>query len=227
MMQTLVERAAYDVDETGYWKRLQRFLMVFYGGGMGLFVFFSEEGGVLERLLYALVAATAGGVLYRALMIAWLRRATRRALDRIHAGDERLVGPPPAEREYPYRLPCGYLATPRRCVGGVLYLGHGDLLFVPNRNGPPRYREPVRLGPLRAVRVSVATPPLNPMARLLSSREPRALVLALSEGTHQFIVPAADRTALEVERTIALLSAPPAAPGREGPPSDPAGLPGS
>lgn len=170
LMETLTPRALYDDDELGITRRLPWVCGILFGSAMGLFTLIEKlrEGGSLAgAFFYALGVAVFGGAGY-GLMFPWLlMRAGRRLNDRVHAGDPRLVPPPPPGR-YLYRLPCAYLRRPNFAVGGVLYLGPGGLRFDPHLRTPARFREAVVMEPLQDVQFDVVDCPLPGWLRMWS-----------------------------------------------------------
>jgi hypothetical protein len=161
-MEPLAPRALYEHDDLGITQRLPWICGIFFGSAMGLFTLvdrLSGRGSVAGAFGYALAVAVFGGAAY-GLMFPWLLvRVARRMNDRIHAGDPRLVPPPPPGR-YLYRLPCGYLRRPNLAVGGVLYLGPGGLRFDPHLRNAARFREAVVMEPLQEVQLDLVDSPL-------------------------------------------------------------------
>lgn len=194
------------MDETGFWRRVPIFYFLFFGFFMGFFGFYGMEGSLNARLLTSLFVALFSGSFYSLLMTGWQRRAGRRALDRIFAGDERLIGSPPPEADFPYKLPCGLHLSRFLCVGGVLYLGPSDVIFVPNRNNLPRHRTPRSVGAPAELRVSRTLVPLTFIGKLVVKRRPAAMGLTSRTATHRFIVPDIENTLPVVENTLTQLA---------------------
>ena len=112
----------------------------------------------------------------------------RRQLRKLVTGDPDEVPAAPAGN-FPVRITANLIEPGYRVIGGHLYAGPGDWVFVPQRRTPQREREPRRIerGTVRSVRP--ASDRLPPISRLFT-RGPRPVVIVeTTEGTMRFSVP--------------------------------------
>lgn len=164
-MRPIAERDVYHREVDAEWERtrtpLSVLFAVFWGAGMfGVGVLIAWIGGWLSwgdvRLLAVLCGC--GSIAAGALTRRWgwesQRKKQHRLIDRLFDGDPNLVAPPPAADEYPFRLLCAMVLSPRVFLAGVLYLGPGGFLFVPHAGHGAAYREPVRIQPSTSIVVN-------------------------------------------------------------------------
>lgn len=205
-METLAPRAAYD-EPPGYWLRLGVVIGLLYGAFQALFELLEPPEHRSEPVvLAALVIGAVGGTFFGALWTWFMRRSFRRTVDRVYAGDPKLVPPLPPGRDYLYRLPCGMLAG-RITVGGVLYLGPRGAVFQPHRRNLRRHRAAVFLEPVKALKARLVEYAPPRAVRLLSSAAPHALELSAPRATARFLVPWPETTLVLLESRIAALAA--------------------
>src|SRR5688572_27118278 len=102
--------------------------------------------GTAGLLLLGVTAATAFGVLW----VNWFARDMTRVAHRLYSGDPSIVPPPPAGR-FDTRIMCNRLVTPRLAVGGHLYLGPEEWIFVPHRKNRRHDQAPLHL-PVNRIR---------------------------------------------------------------------------
>jgi hypothetical protein len=116
----------------------------------------------------------------------------RRVNDRLYSGDPRLVPAPPTGR-YAYRLPCGWMRTPRRVVSGVLYIGLDGLRFDPLLNNLHRFRQGWSIESLDGVALERRDVPLPVWMRMWGVRTaPR---VDITRGTVRFQLTVPDTAA--------------------------------
>jgi hypothetical protein len=163
VLTTLLPRSAYDMTPH-YWRRLRGVFGLMYGVPMSVFIVASDRSHWLFGLALGLLA----GVLFGMLMVWWVRRAARSAVDRIYSGDPAIVADPPGSPDYTARLPCGLQLTARRMVPGVLFISCGDLLFKAHRRAARLLPNDVHLGPLVSLRFRPIPWELNVLARQLA-----------------------------------------------------------
>jgi len=207
----LVEIERYDDDRA--WPRARALysllFALFWGVGMfmvgGAALYFTGE---LERgdVKVAAVICLLGSPMVGALGYDWAAPSERRKawakLERIYRGDPELVPPPPPADEYPLRLPCGLLLGPKRMMGGVMYLGPGGFLFVPHLRNAPALREPISIGPVRAIVVERVWFRHARLARFYRGRWGEGLRIRWQGGMLLFVVPAPAHTQRLIEAEL-------------------------
>lgn len=195
-METLTPRSGYEPAELGITPRMRFAVGALFGLLMsGLEV---VEGVVEGRragsiLLSAVFVALFTGTVYAVLFswgLVWLAKRTNA---RVHDGDPRMVLPPP--EGYRYRAACVRMATPRRAVPGVLYLGPQGMRFDPvRRRVRPEDRHSVVLEPLRSITLErVDVSPSRGIPIFGHTRSPRIDIRGGAECM-QVTVPATDAT---------------------------------
>lgn len=203
-MENLVSRAAYDVDETGYWARMPLVLGIVMSV-VGVIIIWATVGrhsGVREIIIRGL----AGGGLFAMLFPVLFRWSTNAAVSRTYAGIGKFAAAPPPGLDLTYRLPCSLLKTAVVAIGGALYLGESGLVFVPHEANPPSRRQPLvfALGDLRTVAVVGATPWFF---RPLVPRPPTLLEVSGGAVSARFVVPAPMATIPKIITVIESLRA--------------------
>lgn len=192
-MRPIAEREAYHREIEAEWEctrtPLSVLFAVFWGTGMfACGVLVAWIGGWLSwgdvRLLAVLCGC--GSIAAGAATRRWgwepQRKQQHRLVDRLFDGDPELVAPPPPADEYPYRLVCAMVLSPRLFLGGVLYLGPGGFLFVPHASHVPAFREPVRIQPPGSIVVNRATVYAARRPRWLLGFRPIELLVVYWEG---------------------------------------------
>jgi hypothetical protein len=215
-MQNLVSRAAYSVDDTGFWDGWPRYLFAVYGVGFGLTWFainvdWTLQGGALfNNALVAAAFAIWGGALNGLLVSRFTVRGRRkrqeRLADALYAGDPRLVPVAPETGGYEWRLPCSAIVAPRLTLAGVLYVGTAGLRFQARAAGVPRWwwqrRRPapisqppaVDIGPVREITLTVRSLPRTWLGRRITRRAPRVVIVRWPDHAIGLRVPTVDET---------------------------------
>jgi hypothetical protein len=188
-VENLVPLDAYDVDDTGYWRRLPWVSGLFGGLCSVSAALFSPEQTIYYSLgVRAATGFIIGASVFTLMAVVLARPMYRKIVAGLYRGERWIVDPPSAGRLFYYQIPCSWVRGGVH-VGGVLYLGSAGLLFVPHkknwRPGPP-----FSMTPIEAVKAALVGPiPLNPIQRLLVAH-PRKLVEITCNGTHaRFAVP--------------------------------------
>lgn len=205
-MQNLLSREEYDKDETGYWKRIPIVAGTAFGISMAIAGYF-----ILERtpnllhpptLREILLIGILSGIFFGALFPWTFRRKSRQMIDRLYAGDERLITTPSAEDSFDYRFPCTWVKSSLG-VGGVLYVGSSGLLFVPHRFNSPSVSA-FRMTPLEDLHVGLSETPrsLSPLQRMLVPHPQPLMEIQWTSGSACFLVPSA---AMTVDRLAQVL----------------------
>jgi hypothetical protein len=217
-MENLVPREAYDLDETGYRKRLPIVvgLIAFLFGGVGfglLFPFLFEWVWALflplpARIFNASTVIISGlgfGIFFGLVMAlrfpAISQRKMTSIVDDIYAGDAKIVQPP-SGKEFSYRLPCSWMRSNNFAVGGVLYLSKESFMFVPHKKNLPQHREPFEIAPLNNATFSLVEPRVNLLSRFLTERPPRLVAVKWRGEEARFSVPEAEVTLMKIKSII-------------------------
>jgi hypothetical protein len=111
-------------------------------------------------------------------------------VDRLYKGDPVIDVPPPPEKELRYRLLCTWKRSENFSVGGVLYVGPLGLFFVPHKLNLPGDRSAFEMGPNKNLRLSLTTPELTGLSKMLVPRPTPRLQVVWPDGNAQFIIPA-------------------------------------
>jgi len=191
-MENLVPREVYDSDDTGYRQRIGLFTGLFFGLTMALACFFLVPSiiGFGWRALLSILAGVFSGVAFGTCFPRRFRKRMASVIDRLYAGDPEIDTPPPPERELRYRLPCSWKRSENFSVGGVLYIGPLGLFFVPHKMNLPRDRSAFEMGPNKNLKLSLTTPELTGLSKLLVPRPTPRLQVVWPDGNAQFIIPA-------------------------------------
>jgi hypothetical protein len=162
----------------------------------------SRSEPFVGALLTALLPSLLGGIVW-ALLFTWIfRRLTKTGNDQWYFGDPRLVAPPPPG--FLYRLPCAWFAPDRR-RHGVLYLGPEGLRFEPVIRLPLKFRNPLVIAPLDAIKVDVIDAPLPFIARLWGHRTIPRFRISWNASQAVFGVPGARDIAERLREKVAVL----------------------
>ncbi len=207
-VENLVDLAAYDVDETGYWARLPWLSGLVFG------VFAAIVELVLpiphtrySPLISAVMSIAIGGPLFGLLFPALMRRRVRMITARLYAGERRIIDPPPANFLVRYQIPCAWI-NGRESVGGVLYLGCGGLLFVPHKLNR-RPRPPVEMTPIHVLKIMRVAPVTgNVIQRLLMPHPQEQIKVTWNCSSACFLMPNPVDTFVKLGRCLEALQAP-------------------
>lgn len=191
-METLPSRSGYELHEIGITRRALVVMGAFFGlalGGFEVVVGLLEGRAAGSIFLRAVFTGVFLGV-YFPWAVMWM---TKRMNARVYAGNPRVVLPPP--EGYRYRVPCMRMATPRRAVPGIMYLGPRGMRFDPlRRRLRARDRRSLVLEPLESITLErVDVPPSRRMRFLGHTYVPRINIHGGAECI-QLMVPAPDAT---------------------------------
>ena len=218
-MENLLPRDAYDLDETGMWKRMPLFVGVFafLFGSLGFGIIFPLgfklafrlvlqqpvtlpwRVGLLSGLLFGVLFALIFGFMFPARA----RRRFSAATDAIYFDDPKFVVLPPADLGLTHRLPCSWMKSENFAVGGVLYLGSGGFLFIPHRKNLPIHRQPLEIKSLSDITFSLVTPRPNSLMKLLVKSAPPRLQIESHDTSARFLVPEAKKTLEKIAVIVA------------------------
>lgn len=216
-MQNLVPRAAYSVDDTGFWDGWPRYLFLVYGVGFGMTWFVLNVDWTLHGEAWrsnALVAAAfsiwggaINGLLVSRFTVRGRRKRQEQLADALYEGDPRLVPGPPERAGYEWRLPCSAIVSPRMTLAGVLYVGAAGLRFQARAAGAPRrwwrkrrpaVRAPkppaVDIGPIREITLHVRSLPRTWLGRRITRRAPQVVIVRWPDHAIGLRVPTVDET---------------------------------
>lgn len=202
-MENLAARDAYDVDETGYLKRMPIFIALFtaISAGLGFGVLSSLIHGNFS-LLTVLFRTMAFGIptgLILALILPILYRWRGSAhIDALYAGNSNVAVSPPADREFSRRLVCNWIKSKNHPVSGELYIGRDGLMFIPHKQHLPR-QEPFEITPLNDAEFSIVEPQLNLLLRTMTEKPPRYIEVKWFGGNARFLAPEAEQTLAKIK----------------------------
>ena len=191
-MQTLVTRESYTVAPS-FW----RFWWLFVGLLVVIKVFFRlldprpwEE--MWPRIVLSAGLAFVFGGIAVALILLSDRDGVSLRLAQAYQGYAGVIGEPPSERDYPYRLPCERLHE-QTAVSGVLYLGETGIRFVPHLDTRARHADAVELGPGESLVFDVV-PARNWLFRWLNPQWAQDVKVRSATAAETFTVPTAATT---------------------------------
>lgn len=216
-MKHLVPSEAYDLDETGYRRRMPliagfAFSLVFWL----MFVvpdLFSPIGPSWVFSSLVLFIGFIAGIAYGFVRIA-SRPQIAPSIEAIYTDTSALAVPPP-EKEYSYRVPCLWMKFPGFEVSGVLYIGKEGLVFMPHshqhkRNGwfeydQPQLQKPLEIVPLDRISLNLIEARFDFFQRILHAKMPQYIEIIWPGGKAHFAVPQAEKTKDKLERAISSL----------------------
>jgi len=203
--ENLVELAAYDVDETGYWRRLPWLSGMLFGLAFASIELLSPIPNTrYSPPITAVWSLAIGGPIFGLLFPLAARRQIRVIWAGLYAGEQRSITPPPGNGFFYYQIPCT-LVSGRVGVIGVLYLGRGGLLFTPRKRSW-KSGAPIEMAPLELVRIALVPPlPRNAIQRLLIPRQQEQLEISWNGASARFIVPSPADTCLKIGRSLEAL----------------------
>jgi hypothetical protein len=194
-MRDLLPLSAYESSVAWNPQRVGIVAGVLFGIPMAMLIWRDDPKSGLGA---AVATAAVAAVLFGAFWPPAFRTLMGRLMRPIYEGDSRIVPSPPSGR-YLARLMCS-LMRGRIAVGGHLYVGPENWVFVPHTRNLRIHREPVRWE--QPDRLSISTQParLGWPGRLLGAEPTDRLVLANGESRDQFVVPDTEHTAAELKR---------------------------
>jgi hypothetical protein len=217
-MQNLVSRAAYSVDDTGFWDGWPRYLFAVYGFGFGVTWFLLNvdwtlhgdawRSSVLVAAAFAIWGGALNGLLVSRLTVRGRRKRQERLADALYNGDPRLVPAPPERAGYEWRLPCSAMVAPRLTLAGVLYVGTAGLRFQARaaqqaprlwwrrrqRRAPVSKPPAVDIGPIREITLTVRSLPRTWLGRRITRRAPQVVIIRWPDHAIGLRVPTVDET---------------------------------
>lgn len=211
MMKQVVPRSAFDVDETGYWHRMPIAEGLIFGIAMGLASFVipgtRHAGDALGRLGIASGVALFGGAAFGLAFPLLMRRKIRGMLDKAYRGERPYLAPAPLELVLEYRLPATLWSQSGK-VGGVLYFGPSDVVFVPHAGTRVEgITQTMRLGCPATLYPQTRPATLGLWSRLLVVKPPTLVDLGEGEKRRCFLVPAPSSTLPEILSILKSLQA--------------------
>jgi hypothetical protein len=209
-MENLLPRAAYDHDETGYWRRLPYAAGLLFATLTVLIDFvFSSAPSRFNPVFFAamIVWGVFSGIFFGLLFPLAFRRKMRRMTDRLYSGDTWIDVPPSRGQGFDHRLVCSRMEG-KLAIGGVLYVGELGLLFLSHKwNG--RKWPPIMIAPLAEVTIGLTeVPSYGGLMHLLIPHPQRRLEIQWPGGSAQFIVPTVKETSAKLRQIIETLQAP-------------------
>ena len=217
-MKHLIPSDAYDVDETGYRRRMPLISgLAFSLFGWLLFgvpELFSPLGSSWMHSAVVLFFGFIIGVAYGFVRTA-ARPSVAPSIEAIYTNTSGLAVPPPPEKEFSYRVPCLWMKFTNFEVSGVLYIGKDGLLFMPHshqhkRNGwdeydQPQLQKPLEIAPLDRISLKLVEARFDVFHRILHAKMPQYIEIVWPGGKAQFAIPQAEKTKDKLERAISSL----------------------
>ena len=203
-LENLLPLAAYDSDETGYWRRRFTLCAVAFGAGMFIPELLTRTVTAFSPPVTVGLHATAG-LLFAFLLIGTSRARVRLATAGLYSGRPRVIDPPPEPLIAYYQLPCTWVEGRILAgIGGVLYIGRKGLLFEADRRYLRAARRPAEVMPLDAVRLELADPIRGRPAfqRFLMPRPLKPIELSWNGSTARLYVPKPGDTIEVIRRRL-------------------------
>jgi hypothetical protein len=201
-VENLVPLVAYDVDETGYWRRLPWVTGLLFGVGFAaLELLLPIPNQRYTRLITAAMSFALGGPLFGLFFPVLLRRRVRQITAGLYAGESWIIDPPPANRLFYYQIPCTWIQE-NRGIGGVLYLGRQGFLFLPHKQNR-RPGPPLEMTPIEAMRIARGVPFTgNAIQRLFIARPQEQVEITWNGASARFLMPNSTDTMLKMGRCL-------------------------
>jgi hypothetical protein len=201
--ENLVALEAYDVDETGYWRRLPWVTGLFFGVAMAFMTPLIPSTSYSPAMT-AVLSFAIGGPIFGLFFPMGLRRQIRGIWAGLYAGGPRSINPPTANGLYYYQIPCTSVRGKTGIIG-VLYVGRGGLLFAPRKRswkpGPT-----LEISPLDAVSIALVPPlPQNVIQRLLIPRPLEQIEIRWNGASARFLMPRPADTCSKIVRSLETL----------------------
>jgi hypothetical protein len=198
-MENLVPSDAYDVDETGYWKRMPLLVGLASGLLFGLWISSSFILSLFTFSIFFVLTFLMGRTV--ALMS---RRKVSPSIEAIYAGYSGVAVLPPSDKEFSYRVPCIWMKFGNFAVPGVLYIGREGLMFMPHshKQNRPQIQKPFEMTHLDNIKLRLVEPQFDFFHRLLHERIPSYLEIEWKNGKTQFAVPEVEQTMEKIESAI-------------------------
>jgi hypothetical protein len=203
-MENLVPREFYDIDDSGYRERLGLVTGVTFGLGFGVACFFLTRSiiGLRWTTLLSVFAAVFAGLAFGKSFPRGFRKKMSSMLDRLYAGDPEITDPPTSGKDLLYRLPCSWKRSENFTVGGILYLGPQELLFVPHKLNLPADRSVMEMGPTKHLELSLTNQRLAGILKVLIPRPIPQLQVIWPGGSAKFLIPAPNRVLKRIQERI-------------------------
>jgi hypothetical protein len=206
-MEDLVPSGAYDLDETGYWKRMPLVVGMLSGILLGACIslpFLLGQSPSYVVFLFSFLTMSAAGSFALRKMLMALRRRVSPSVEAIYGDYSAVAGAADSNEKVRYRLACVWMKPDGTEVPGVLYLGEEGLLFVPHRQGQTgtQPQKPLRLGPIGVLHLALTEPQYTFWHRLLYERLPKFIDVRMRGQSYQFAVPTAEVTLGKIERSL-------------------------
>lgn len=201
VFENILPRSAYDVDETGYWKRLPVALVLYFGISFTVadavfgILHLSSQNLISSPSITKVLAITVASLLFGILLTVSAKRTVRVSTDALYAGENWIISPPPENQLFYYQLLCTQMKDRKR-IGGVLYIGRSGLLFSPHKRNRKK-NFPLEMSPIESVEVAVKeSSSVNVIQWLLAPHPQAYLEIRWRTGSACFMTPCV-RTAME------------------------------
>ena len=208
--ENLLPLAAYQTDDSGYWRRSPVVSGLLFGVWMGIFaaVFPLDDSNLLYSRTTRIAISFFSGLIFGPFFTLLTRWWTRLIQTGLYSGKSWIDVPPPANIGVNYRIVCS-LIKGRIAVGGVAYLHSEGVIFAPHKRNRATNKRLLEMKPLRELRFDTAVLPVrNQIQRILIPRPQPVLVVQWPDGDARFVVPCAASLALKLTELAKTLVSP-------------------
>jgi hypothetical protein len=191
-MDDVLPLATYEGPFLGSSRRLALTMSLLWGVPMSLFVVFStyQTLGVAYPLVISILGSLGFGFLFARAFRKKILALTRR----LYEADPTLVPAPPVGA-YTCRVLCNLALSPRLGVGGHLYAGPGQWVFVPHLKNLEKHRTPTVLSTESVPTLTPQTVSGSRLLRLVSTASITSLEVRNGGRVSKLYVPEPERVA--------------------------------
>lgn len=202
--ENIVAREAYDIDETGYWRRVGVVSGSFFGTCVTLMmlpVLYRTPNLMLPPLIGSPLGGFIGGLLFGILFSMFSRQRTKTYVNALYNSEEWIANLPAADLSIYYQLPCTW-NNGQVGVGGILYLGREGLIYLPHKRNV-HWHPPFTMSPIETVNTSLIQPPIrNVIQKLLIPKSQPQLEITSQKGRMRFTVPQPSKTIKKLDSLL-------------------------
>lgn len=203
-IEHLVPLEAYDLDETGYWRRAPWVNGLWFGACMAAVAFVFNR--TLASTAFAFIL---NGTIFGLLFPPSMRQQARWINAGLYFGRPWLIPPPPASMAIHYQVLCTR-TDGKVPVTGILYLGPRGFLFVPpKRNFSAKSQ--LEMSPVDSILIALVTlPAAGIVQRMLTLHRPGQIEITCNGATARFSAPQPAITFAKLSTCLKLLQDTPA-----------------
>jgi hypothetical protein len=185
-MHDILPVEAYERPFVGPARRTIIAMAVLWGVPMTLLFVLSTYRSI--GVVFPLLVGAVGGPGFGVFWTRSFRRRMRAFVRRLYEADPALV-PALPPGVFDCRVSCSLIPSGRIAVGGHLYAGPADWVFVPHQKNLPRHRAPTVLSISADVTLTPGKMPRRGLARLLTSEPIHTLDVRTAGGMVRLYVP--------------------------------------